>query len=95
MKKLLVLFAISLSLAACQQEGNPHSPLLPPPDLDEAISVPSGKPILPAYKLPGDFRSGKADQYTDHKDDNPGTYGITNPPTVGSVRSPSMNQRPD
>jgi agmatine/peptidylarginine deiminase len=39
--------------------------------------------MLPAYQTAEEKAIGKADQFTDYKDANPDTYGITVAPTVG------------
>ena len=49
----------------------------------EAATVPQmGKPLLPAYKLPGDLRPLKADYYDDYRDSHPELYAITEAPSV-------------
>jgi agmatine/peptidylarginine deiminase len=76
---LLLLFA-----GACQQTQAPASSTsLPQENLEEAVVPELGKPMMPAYKLPGDFRPLKADEYSDYRDAHPELYAITNAPTVG------------
>jgi len=48
-----------------------------------AVVAPGHKPMLPAYKLPGDLFPLKGDSYDDFRNSHPEIYGITNPPTVG------------
>ena len=49
-------------------------------DVAAADGTPLVQPMLPAYPLPGERGSDKADQYSDYKDANPGVYGITSAP---------------
>ena len=75
---LIVTFALGCDGQPQEQATASH------PDLPvEAASVPQlDKPMLPAYKLPGDMRPLKADQYDDYRDAHPELYAITEAPTV-------------
>jgi len=79
MKYLLACFC--LVLVACQQEVPAPSPAVPD-NLEPAAAAVDDKPMLPAYKLPGDHRPAKADQYDDFRNAHPELYGITQPPSV-------------
>ena len=87
MKRILILSLIAIFASSCQQEkiqDDQQQPAVVGAKQLEAASSPivDERPMLPAYKLPGDFKPLKADQYSDYRDSHPEVYGITEPPGV-------------
>ena len=84
MNRVFALTFLLLFAGACQQAEAPASRTPPSLEtLEEAVVPEVGKPMLPAYKVLGDFKPLKADEFSDYRDAHPELYAITNPPTVG------------
>jgi agmatine/peptidylarginine deiminase len=79
MKNWLWALSCMVLLTACDEQQEPLAPI---PAGAEKAEIAKVKPMLPAWRTDDEKLLGKADQYSDYKDANPNTYGITNPPTV-------------
>jgi len=79
MKRWMLALCCVTVLAACDEQ---QAPLAPIPAGTEKAGIAKVKPMLPAWRTDDEKLLGKADQYSDYKDANPNTYGITNPPGV-------------
>jgi len=85
MKRILVV-ATALFALGCQQGQQADPASVAPPELvkyEPATEISHDKPMLPAYKLPGDLKPLKGDEFSTYKDNHPETYGITVAPSVG------------
>jgi agmatine/peptidylarginine deiminase len=83
MKQTLAIMSLLLFTLGCQAEAPTEADSsVPHKNVESAAIVPVGKPMLPAYKLPGDMRPLKADYYDDWRDSHPEIYAITKGPSV-------------
>ena len=83
MRHVIAAFLILTFAMGCDEQP-PVEAVASHPELaaENAVVPQAGKAMLPAYKLPGDMRPLKADQYDDWRDAHPELYAITEAPTV-------------